>query len=415
MQDFSDDDIVNPEVYADEARLHAMFAELRRSAPVRWVEPESYRPFWAIACHNDIMAIERASDQFIAGARNRLQTIDEERRVAARTGGAPIARSLPTMDSPDHRKYRAITQSWFLPANLRKLDESIASLCKEYVDLIEDEGASFDFVGKVGLWIPLRAIMLILGVPPADGMKMHELTSRVFSPHDADVVKANQDSAEKHPVGAAQDEFFAYFRELLAARRLDPRDDLATVIANARVDDAPIQEHIALSYCVSIIAAGHETTAAAMSGGVHALATHRDQFATLRADPELIKTGQEEILRFVSPVRSFMRTAVSQCEVRDQIISAGDAVLLLYPSANRDKEVFENPETFDVARAVNPHVAFGYGPHLCLGLQLARLEMKHFLGEFTRRVKSLELAGETQWRRANFLGGVKSMPLHCSF
>jgi cytochrome P450 len=407
----SDDDVVSPDLYADEEKLHQMFATLRREEPVRWTAPRQYRPFWAISKHADIQAIERDFSRFIVGPRNRLQSIEEEERVRAASGGIPLMRTLPTMDDPDHKKYRLLTRNWFLPANLKRLESQIQALVTEYLDLFESAGGEAEFVNQVSLWIPLRVIMLILGIPPEDGPMMHRLTGQLFSPLDSDTARAT----DGHAIAEAGAELFAYFKVLLAKRREDPREDLATAIANGRIDDAPINEHEALSYCVTITAAGHETTSSSIAGGLHALIKHPAQYAALRADPSLLGSTIDEIFRYVSPVRSFIRVAVNDYELRGKVIKAGDSVLLLYPSANRDEDVFEDSQAFRITRTKNSHMAFGFGPHTCLGHLLARMELKAFFSQFIARVESAELQGEASWLRANFLGGPKQMYVRCRF
>ena len=411
MLDITDDDVVDPQTYADEARLHAMFAQLRRDDPVRWTAPARYRPFWAITRHADIQAIERNSTQFIVGPRNRLQTIDEESRVRAQTGGAPLMRTLPTMDDPDHKKYRLLTRNWFLPVSLKSWEPRIQALVKEYLDKLESSGGEAEFVNEISLWIPLRVIMLILGIPREDGLMMHRLTGQLFGPLDPDTARPT----DGHAIAEAGAELFDYFKVHLERRRREPLEDLASVIANARIDDAPINLHEALSYCVTITAAGHETTASSLACGLHALVAHPEQYAALRADPDLLNSAVDEIFRFVSPVRSFIRVAVNDYELRGKTIKAGDSVLSLYPSANRDEDVFEDPQAFKITRARNPHIAFGFGPHMCLGHFLARMELKAFFGQFIARVERAELAGEPVWLRANFLGGLKRMDVRCHF
>lgn len=406
----SDDDIVSPDLYADEGAFHHMLETLRREAPVRWTEPSDYRPFWAITRHADIMEIERKPDLFRAGPRNRLISIEEEERTIAATGGSKITRSLPTMDNPEHAKYRTVTQSWFRPANLQKLDADITRIVDEYIDRIAASREPLDIVRDVSVWIPLRVIMLILGVPRDDAAMMHRLTGELFSPHDPDLKRTSDANA----TAGARQEFFAYYASLLAKRRADPTDDLLSVIANAAIDGEPIGELEALSYCVSITAAGHDTTASSIAGGLHAFAADPEQYRLLRSNPELIDSATDEILRHVSPVRSFMRVASEDYVLRGQTISAGQAVLLLYPSANRDEDIFPDPHRFRIDRGRSPHLAFGAGPHMCLGMLLARKEIGCFFSRLIERVSALELAGEPRWLKANFLGGLKTLPLRAT-
>jgi cytochrome P450 len=407
----SDDDIVDPGLYADEGRLHSMLSELRHTDPVRWTEPSDYRPFWALSKHADVMEVERQSSQFIVGPRNRLVTLEEEQRVRAKTGGKPLMRTLPTMDDPDHRKYRNVTRRWFQPGSLQALEPKLAALAKEYVDLLQAADGEVDFVKQVSVWFPLRVIMLILGLPEQDAEMMHRLTGQLFSPHDPDTAR----QTDGHAIAEAGAELFAYYRDVLQERRKNPRDDLASEIANATIDDAPINDHEALSYCVSITAAGHETTAGAIAGGIHALSANSGQYRLLRSKPHLLVKTIEEILRYVSPVRTFIRVAVNDYELRGKQIRAGQSVMMMYPSANRDEDVFDNPHAFNIERANNEHIAFGFGPHVCIGLALARLEMKHFLKEFATRIGQVELAEPTTWIKNNFLGGPKRMHVKCVF
>jgi len=253
--------------------------------------------------------------------------------------------------------------------------------------------------------------MMILGVPERDVEMMHRLTGQLFSPHDPDTAR----QTGGHAIAEAGAELFAYYKELLQERRKSPRDDLASEIANAKVDDAPINDHEALSYCVSITAAGHETTAGAIAGGIHALCEKPDQYRLLQANPDFVGKTVEEILRYVSPVRSFIRVAVNDYELRGRKIKAGQSLMMIYPSANRDEEVFEDSQAFNIKRANNEHIAFGFGPHVCIGLALARLEMKHFLKEFAARIWQIELAQPATWVKNNFLGGPKSMKIRCTF
>ena len=407
----SHDDIVDPVLYADEARLHRMLSELRRSDSVRWTEPSNYRPFWALTKHADVIEVERQSSQFIVGPRNRLVTIEEEERVRAKTGGKPLMRTLPTMDDPDHRNYRNVTRRWFQPGSLQALQPKLASLAKEYVDLIQAADGEIEFVKQVSVWFPLRVIMLILGLPERDAEMMHRLTGQLFSPHDPDTAR----QTDGHAIAEAGAELFAYYKDLLGERRKNSRDDLASQIANATIDGAPINEHEALSYCVSITAAGHETTAGAIAGGIHALSANPDQYRMLGSNPDLLTKAIEEILRYVSPVRTFIRVAVNDYELRGRQIRAGQSVMMIYPSANRDEEVFEDPQAFNIERANSEHIAFGFGPHVCIGLALVRLEMKHFLTEFVTRIRHVELTEPTTWVKNNFLGGPKRMNVKCAF
>ncbi len=410
-ESFACDDIVSPALYADERGFHDMLRALRRDAPVRWTAPHYYRPFWAITRYNDIMEIELKPDVFVVGKRHRLISIAEEERTLQATGRPKLFKALPNMDRPEHTKYRSITQDWFRPANLRSLDDRITHIVDEYLDVLEAAGGEIDFASRIGLWIPLRVIMTILGIPLEDADMMHRLTGELFSPDDPDSARAVD--TDSTPAAAA--ELFGYFAELLAKRKEAPTDDLLSIIANAEIDGAPIGDWAALSYCVSILAAGHDTTASCISGGMHLFATNTDEYQRLRANPRHIPGATEEILRCVSPVRSFIRVAEQDYDLRGQRIAQGDSVLLLYPSANRDETVFDEPDLFKIDRPRNKHLAFGAGPHVCLGMLLARKEITRFFERATARITTIKLAGEPAWHRANFLGGLKTLPVRCIF
>jgi cytochrome P450 len=212
-------------------------------------------------------------------------------------------------------------------------------------------------------------------------------------------------------VATTVDEFMDYFGVLIANRRARPTEDLASLIANARVDDAPIGDLEALSYYILIATAGHDTTSSTISGGLLALIRHPDQMAKLRAEPGLMSSAIDEMVRWVTPVRHFFRTAVEDCDIGGRRVRAGDSLLLWYPSANRDETAFPSADAFDITRTPNRHMAFGYGPHVCLGQPLARMEIRVFFEELLARADGFALAGEPAWLASNFVGGLKRMPI----
>ncbi len=206
-------------------------------------------------------------------------------------------------------------------------------------------------------------------------------------------------------------DFFAYFQDLTTARRATPTDDLASEIANARVDGEYLSDFDTASYYVIIATAGHDTTSSTIAGGLHALIEHPAELARLRDIPNLLPTAADEMIRWVTPVKEFMRTAAEDTEVGGVPVRQGEAVLLSYPSANRDEEVFDDPFRFDVGRDPNRHLAFGFGVHLCLGAALARMEARAFFAELLPRLESIELAGRPEWTATTFVGGLKHLPI----
>jgi cytochrome P450 len=388
--------------YADEPRFHAACARLRAEAPVVRVEADGFDPFWAITRHEDVLDISRQPERWQNGPRPAL---GPKRSGAAED--VPV-RALVQMDPPDHAVYRRISSSWFRPRGVARLAERIEALAKRYVDHMAELDGRCDFVTDVAMHYPLYVILSLLGLPEEDFPRMLKLTQELFGTSDPELGRGGDG---KDALMATLLEFFEYFQRLIDERRARPTDDLASVIANAEIDGAPIGVLEAVGYYVLIATAGHDTTSAAIAGGLHALLAHPDQLRRLKSDPELLPSAVEEMIRWVSPVKQFMRTAVEDCVVRGVRIPAGDSVLLSYPSANRDEEVFARADVFDVARAPNPHVGFGFGAHYCLGTHLARLEARALYQELLPRLERIELAGPPSYVETLFVGGPKHLPI----
>lgn len=418
-----DDALVNPEVYTDMTEIHAIYAKLRAEDPVHWATPAGFRPFWAITRHADIIAVEKASDRFINRERTYLSPIEGEEWIRSMTGDTHLFRTLVDLDDPEHRKLRQITTGWFQPGALRaNLETSIRATARQHVDLMRSKGETLDFVNEVALFYPLRVIMTILGLPPEDEPMMLKLTQETFGSLDADVVVRSQiltqgigllggsGNPQVDLIALAQI-FFEYFGKVIADRRAHPRNDVSTVIANGEIDGAPIPDREALSYFVITATAGHDTTSSTAAGGFCELAKSPAQLAKLQADPSLIPLFVEESIRWVTPVKHFMRTATADTMVGGKTIRKGDGLALFYWSGNRDEAVFSNPFRFEATRDPNPHVAFGHGVHLCLGLHLARLELRLLFEELLPEIASLELAGEPKLSTANFVSGLKTLPV----
>jgi cytochrome P450 len=389
----------NPKAYADDARFHTATALLRRESPVHWVESANFAPFWAITRYEDVMAISRDSELWHIAKRTAVNQDPD--------GDPPPVRTLVQMDAPDHPVYRHISADWFKPAGVRRLSGRIAELAKRYVDRMADLGGECDFFTDVASHYPLYVILSLLGLPEDDFPRMLKLTQELFGSDDSELARSQSDSAAMETLL----DFFQYFQALTEDRRANPTDDLASVIANATVDGEPIGPLEAVGYYVLIATAGHDTTSSAIAGGLHALLESPDQWRRLADDPSLVPTAVDEMIRWVSPVKHFMRTAVRNTTVRGVPIAAGEAVLLSYPSANRDEDIFGDPDTFDVGRTPNKHVGFGFGAHYCLGTHLARLEGRALYAELVPRLRSVELAGTPEYSETLFVGGPKRLPI----
>lgn len=422
-RDTIDDRIVNPDVYTDMPTLLADYAALRRDDPVHWTQPEGYRPFWAITRHADITTVSKSNELFINRERTYLSPIEGEQWIQQMTGDTHLFRTLVDLDDPEHRKLRQVTHSWFQPGTVKKnLEPKIREIAREHVKLMRSRGETMDFVNEVALFYPLRVIMEILGVPREDEPLMLKLTQETFGALDPDVVARSQmitsESGLWGGTGNPQVDliqlaqtFFQYFAKVIADRRANPRDDVATVIANGTIDGQPIPEREALSYYVITATAGHDTTSSSAAGGFCELAKNPAELAKLKADPSLIPLFVEEAIRWTTPVKHFMRTATQDTILNGKAIRKGDGLCLFYLSGNRDEEVFDEPEVFKADRDPNRHIAFGHGAHLCLGMHLARLELKILFEELLPQIESVELAGETKLSYANFVNGLKTLPV----
>jgi cytochrome P450 len=305
---------------------------------------------------------------------------------------------------------RAIGADWFRPKAMRALKVRVDELAKIFVDKMLETGGECDFVQEVAVNFPLFVIMSLLGVPEAEFSRMLRLTQELVGNEDAEF----QRSATSEERTYALLDMFEYFSALTASRRRQPTDDLASAIANALIDGEPMSDVDTMSYYVIIATAGHDTTSATIAGGMRALIEHPDQWKRLSDNMNLMPLAVEEMIRWVTPVKSMMRTATADTVVRDVRIAEGESVLLAYMSANRDESVFGDPFSFDVGRDPNKHLAFGHGVHFCLGAALARMEINSFFTELLPRLGTIDLAGQPELVATTFVGGLKHLPIRYS-
>jgi len=411
------DTIVDPKAYADGRRIDEAFKRLRREAPLAKAQPEGFEPFWVVTRHADILAVERQNELFHNGDKSTVvTTIEADRKVREMTGGSPhLVRSLVQMDNPDHFAYRRLTQGWFLPQNIRHLEARIREIARSSIDKMAAHGGRCDFARDVAFLYPLHVIMEVLGVPEIDEPRMLKLTQELFGNADPDVNRTGEAVTDlDQGLGALQEtivDFMTYFNAMTEDRRRNPRDDLASVIANGQIEGQPLGHLEAMSYYIIAATAGHDTTSNTTAGALWALAENPDQFRKLKADLSLIPGHIEESIRWVTPVKHFMRSATADAEIGGQAIAKGDWMMLCYPSGNRDEAVFTDPFRYDVERSPNKHVAFGYGAHVCLGQHLARMEMRILWEELLPRLESVELDGQPANTTANFVSGPKTVPI----
>lgn len=388
------------------AAWRAAAVALHGQGKVHRIEPEGFRPFWAVIGHGEVLDIERQPELFTNAPEPVLAS---DRDLAARDAAGGGIRTLIHMDAPDHNKYRKLTNDWFKPASVRRMTDRLDELSQRAVATMEAANGSCDFNNDVAVKFPLQVILDILGLPEEDYPRMLKLTQELFGAQDPDLQRP-MESAEDF--GAVLFDFYNYFMALTNARRENPVDDLATLIANGTIDDAPMGDLETMGYYVIIATAGHDTTSAAMAEGMERLARDPEQLALLQAQPELITNAVDEMIRLSSPVRHFMREAQADCVIDGQAISKGDWLMLSYVAANVDPDVFEDPLRFDAQRTnADRHIAFGFGVHFCLGAQLARMELRSLYATLVPRLAALELAGGPSTSKATFVSGHKTLPI----
>lgn len=393
----TDIDLANPDFFLAGVP-HEAFKVLRAEAPVfRSVETDG-PGFWTLSKYQDILAASKDPGTFSSsrGGTNLFELSEEDL--------ARVRMLMVNMDPPTHSKHRRLVSAGFTPRMTTRLEPRVREVCRTIVDAIADEGEC-DFVTKVAAELPLQVIAEFLGVPMADRHMLFDWSNRLIGFDDPEF----QTSFEDGRIAAA--EMWMYANELAQKRREDPREDLVSVLINAEVEGEKLSEMEFDSFFLLLSVAGNETTRNLISGGMLALMEHPEQRARLLADRSLVPTAVEEMLRWVTPVMHFRRTTTRDVTVRGQLIREGEKVALFYPSANRDEEVFAEPDRFDVGRRPNDHLAFGIGEHFCLGANLARLEIRCMFEELLDRLPDIELAGPVRRLRSNFINGIKSMPV----
>ncbi len=409
--------VVSAREYGGAQAIYDDFAWLRANRPVAVAQAEGYDPFWLITKHADIQEVGRQPQIF----QNRqyrvsLRSQHAERELlaaVAQAGEESFLNSVVGMDAPDHTPFRQMTFGDFAPKGIRGLEADIRALAREAIDEMAATGGRCDFARDVAMRFPMRVILSIFGAPRSDEDLFLKLARDFLNPQDTDMTTgvAADDSTADTLGHDSLAPYYAYFDELTESRRRNPTGDVASTIANAEVNGKRISNWDATSYYITILTAGHDTTASSASGGVWQLAAHPEQFDKVKADRSLIPGLVDEAIRWTTPINHFMRTAAEDYVLRDQTVRAGDWLMLSYLSGNRDEEVFAESDRFDVTRKPNPQISFGYGAHVCLGQHLARMEMRLLFEELFDRVDSLSLNGAPKRTSSVLVGGVKSVPI----
>ena len=405
-------DLINASAYGQNGVPHDLWTHLRKESPVHWYAQRGHTPFWAITKHEDIMEVSSQPDIFSSEAGGIIVLNEAQIQSFLEGGsGSPLAqmKTIITMDPPEHRDYRKVASGYFTPRGVTNLDEIVKSSAAAIFDDLPTEGEA-DFIEAIAQKHPLRVLATILGIDKEQEERLLVITQELFGSEDPDMRRGGEDrEAARKELGM---EFYMLFDEIIKDRRSCPRDDLATMLANAELSDGcPLGQLETLGYYLIVFTAGHDTTRNALSGAISAFLDHPDEFERLREDPSLSKAAVDEIVRWTTPVNYMKRQAVQDYELRGQKIKAGEELALFYCSANRDEDVFDDPFTFDITRSPNRHLGFGWAEHYCLGAHLAKASMKALTEEMVRRIDWMEPNGERTFISSNFVVGLKTLPV----
>jgi cytochrome P450 len=388
---------------------HATFARLRREDPVAWVEEEGGEGFWALTKHSDVSMASRDFGRFTASRGIRIEQMAPDELEARRT--------MMEFDPPEHARLRRLVQPGFTPKVVATYEAAFRVLAGHVLDTVLPLG-EFDFVTEVSRELPIRLLCRLLGVPESNAARLVGWGDQMISNADPEytpVVIDKVDTEEYRLLpfrSPAALEVFRYAEELALERRGMPQDDIITVLLTSEPDGQPLSDLEFKNFFTLMMVAGNETTRHTISHGLIYLIDHPGQMEQLRADPAgLSVSATEEILRASAVTMHFRRTATEDIALRDKTIKAGDRVVMWYPSANYDEEVFDDPFAFDITREPNDHLTFGTGRHVCLGASLARLEVRVVFEELLKRVASVEITGPPARLRSNFINGIKHLPV----
>jgi cholest-4-en-3-one 26-monooxygenase len=381
-------DLLDGKFYVDD--VHSAFAWMRANDPVYYDEKNN---LWAISKHRDVKNVEKDPETFANGGGSRPEV-------------GPVSMMID-MDAPEHIKRRRLVSEGFTPRRVRDMEDNIRKICDSLIDDVAEKG-SCDLVADLAAPLPLIVIGNMLGVKPEDRADLLRWSDDLL------VAQGSDDPAKLEAMMAAFAEYTTYILGVIEERRETGQDDdLIGVLVNAEIEGERLDESSLIHESLLILIGGDETTRHVISGGTEQLILHPEYYAALGSDSSLMPRAVEEMLRWVTPIKNMARTVTRDVEIRGKKIPEGVKLILLYPSANRDEEVFENPNVFDIYRNPNDHVAFGFGAHFCLGNQLARMEMRMMFEQLTKRLPDLSLATDEPLplRPASFVSGIETMPV----
>lgn len=409
MSPFTVNDIVEPSLYGDQERLQAFFSWLRAEHPVPYIDAPGYRPFWVASRHADVRDLERQPEIFNAGPRSTLLPEAVENANFEFFGVEAGIQSLVVIDGARHQELRLMTQDYFLPKNIRRLGEMVNALATAFVGRLAAAEGTCDIATEIVFWYPLRVAMTVLGIGEADEARMLHLTHELFGSSDPAVRRSGMTQAE-HLIAVKRD-YIEFFEKITADRLANPRDDVSSMIARGLPGDHDLTAEERLGYYIIVATAGHDTTAASIAGGIKALIDDPEMIVRLRENPDLIRSFANEAIRYTASVKHFFRNVTRDYSLHGHSIRAGDHLMLSYGAATRDEAVFPDAQRFIAERMPNNHLAFGYGPHQCLGQFLAKLEIEAFFRAFVSHIDTIEQDGPVLYTEAPFVSGIRSLPV----
>jgi cholest-4-en-3-one 26-monooxygenase len=378
---------------------HAWLAHLRHHDPVHWQDEPGGPGYWAVTRYDDCVTVNRDFERFSSAAQGTMPFEMGEEEIAQQ------GLMMLNMDPPLHTRYRRLVNKGFTPRTVRDLEESIHRAADNIIDQVIEAGSA-DFVTDLSAELPLQVIAELLGVPQEDRHKMFDWSNRMVGNADPEYQE------EASMAESAAMELYAYAADLFGKKRIDPHADLMSVLTGVEVEGERLTDLELELFFLLLTVAGNETTRNLMSGGMHAFFQNPEQWQRLLADRTLLPTAADEMLRFVSPVMNFRRTAMTDLVLSDTKIAEGDKVVFYHCSGNRDEDIFENPDVFDIGRDPNPHIAFGGGgPHFCLGANLARMEIRVMFEHLLDRLPDIHQDGDVQRLQSQFINGVKHLPV----
>jgi len=400
-------ELIHPDYYAENGPPYAIWDQLRAESPIHACEVEDVASFWAVTRQDDIKYISKTPELFLSEPGITLEPTDVEFR---RDEGIGAMRVVINTDPPFHRDLRKVASPFLTPRSLKSMQAVIDASAKRLVDELAADGGEGETDLAMGIAVrhPLRVLAKAIGVPEDKEDEILKLSNRLFAPDDLELGGGQTTPEDFARLGQ---EFLELFLPIIADRRANPTNDLASVIANAQINGEPMGPMETLGYYLIVFSAGHDTTKNSLGGGFAQLIQNPAEFAKVQKDPSRAPDAVEEMIRWASPVNYMKRTAAQDTELNGQKIREGDRLVMFYGSANRDEKVFDEPYKFNIDRSPNRHIAFGYGEHFCMGTHFARRSMRAIVEQLARRVEDWEITAEPEWIRASFVVGLKHLPV----